>query len=165
MTLHQYFRSHMLFLAEEEARRIFCKMVRGVAHLHEDGIAHRDIKPDNVLVHFDEDGEMVVKIIDFGFATLNSVADLHCGTPNFMAPELLERTGKYSTLPVDVWALGVTLFYLCEGRYPFKGYDEKDLFRSIRHGIYEFKKLESPKIRALIGEMLNPDPKTRITLK
>lgn len=64
------------------------------------------------MISFDEDGKMMVKIIDFGFATMANKADLHCGTPNFMAPELLDKTAKYCPLSVDIWALGVTLFYL-----------------------------------------------------
>lgn len=155
----------MLFIEEKEIQRIFGKILRGVAHLHEEGIAHRDIKPDNILICEDEDGEMLLKIIDFGFATSNNLADLHCGTPNFMAPELLEKVVKYSTTCVDIWALGVTLFYLCEGRYPFKGYDEKDLFRSIRLGKYEFKKIQNESIMEIISEMLDPNPKTRATAK
>ena len=56
----------------------------------------------------------MVKIIDFGFATTANKADLHCGTPNFMAPQLLDKNlNKYCPLAVDIWALGITLFYLC----------------------------------------------------
>ncbi len=133
----------MLFMEEKEIQKIFGKVLRGIVHLHQYGIAHRDIKPDNILICLDQDNETIVKIIDFGFATNNTLAELHCGTPNFMAPELLEKSAKYNCSAVDMWALGVTLFYLCEGRYPFKGYDEKDLYRSIRNGKYEFKKIEN----------------------
>ena len=69
VTLQQYFRNRMLFLEEKERDLIFGKIVRAVYHLHEHGVAHRDIKPDNILICFDDDGEMMVKIIDFGFAT------------------------------------------------------------------------------------------------
>ena len=123
---------------------IFIRIAKAVAHLHQCGIAHRDIKPENILISFDEDGEIIVKLIDFGFATTTTTSDMHCGTPNFMAPELLESLRKYNPFAVDVWALGITLFYLCEGRYPFKGYDERDLFRSIRKGAFEVKKTMSP---------------------
>lgn len=57
-----------------------------------------------------------------------------------------------------MWALGVTLFYLCEGRYPFKGYDEKDLYRAIRACKYETKKITSQPITRIIEQTLVADP-------
>lgn len=131
ITLHQYFRNKMLQMDIQEIRKIFARVVRGVQFLVENGIAHRDVKPDNVLISWGEEdcrdmvdqAGVVVKIIDFGFAIKGSVSDFHCGTPNFMAPQLLQKGSKYGTFAVDVWALGVMLFYLCEGRYPFRGYD------------------------------------------
>jgi calcium/calmodulin-dependent protein kinase I len=92
--------------------KIYEKLVKGINHLHQNGIAHRDIKPDNILISVQETGDFELKIIDFGFATTANKADLHCGTPNFMAPELLDKNTKYCPFGVDVWALGVTLFYL-----------------------------------------------------
>lgn len=68
---------------------------------------------------------------------------------------------KYNPMGVDIWAMGVMFFYLCQGRYPFKGYDEKDLFRSIKHGKFEFKKLSESSIIVLIEEMLRVDPYVR----
>lgn len=53
-------------------------------------------------------------------------------------------------MKVDTWALGVLLFYLCEGRYPFKGFDEKDLFRNIRSGSYSIKKTMNEEIISVI---------------
>ena len=85
-TLHQFFKNNRLRLEEKTIKSIFARVLRGVIHLHEKGIAHRDLKPDNILLGFDEDGEMIVKIIDLGFATTNKIGDLQCGTPNFMAP-------------------------------------------------------------------------------
>lgn len=63
-----------------------------------------------------------------------------------MAPELVEKVQGYNTFAVDIWALGVILFYLCEGRYPFRGYDEKDLFRSIKKCEYEIDRIDSESI-------------------
>jgi serine/threonine protein kinase len=110
------------------------------------------------LISFKENDDVIVKIIDFGFATAVEKAELHCGTPNFMAPELLEKSVRYCPLKVDIWALGVTLFYLCEGRYPFKGYDEKELFKCIRMGNYELKKCGGGLVREIIGKMLKVKP-------
>lgn len=79
-----------------------------------------------------------------------------------MAPELLDRTKKYSPIGADVWALGVTLFYLCEGRYPFKGYDERDLFRNIKKGVYEIKRTTSPILISIIEKTLVVNPEQRM---
>ena len=141
------------------------QIVRGLNHIHQEGIAHRDIKPDNILIST-EDNSLKVKIIDFGFSTAFSKGDLECGTPNFMAPELLEK-GKnvYCTKKVDVWALGVLLFYLCEGRYPFKGYDEKDLFKNIKLTEYTLKKTTDEQLIKILEATLQKDPSLRSSIK
>lgn len=67
------------------------KVLNGLHYLHSCGVAHRDIKPDNILLSF-KDGSLNVKLIDFGFATTLVKAELTCGTPNFMAPELFGKS-------------------------------------------------------------------------
>ena len=89
-----------------------------------------------------------VKIIDFGFSlftTNNKKLNLHCGTPSYMAPELVAKK-DYLGQPVDVWALGVLLYKMLTGYYPFngkltfylililKGKTDKELFHAIRRG-------------------------------
>jgi len=67
-----------------------------------------------------------VKIIDFGFA-INSKDRLknYCGTPSYMAPELLLKRGDYSGPATDIWSTGVVLYTLLTGSFPFRGKDEK----------------------------------------
>jgi serine/threonine protein kinase len=79
------------------------------------GLAHRDIKTDNILISF-KDSIPVVKLIDFGFATNASTSNIHCGTPNFMAPELF-RKQPYSPVKADIWAFGVMFYYLIESKF------------------------------------------------
>lgn len=76
--------------------------------MHDMGVAHRDLKTENVIMG--KNG--VVKLIDFGFATCAPRTETHCGTPNYMAPELFEKKSIYSPIKVDIWALGVLLYYL-----------------------------------------------------
>jgi serine/threonine protein kinase len=114
------------------------KVVEAIRHIHSKGISHRDIKTENVMIG--ENG--IVKLIDFGFATTSIKGETHCGTPNYMAPELFYKKSIYNPFQVDIWALGILLYYLYEGCYPFRGYDEKDLSRSISLGLFAFKKCD-----------------------
>ena len=89
--------------------------------MHARGIAHRDLKLDNILLNVDK-----VKIIDFGFAAFCKEGEklkIFCGTPSYMAPELV-RKAEYDGRQVDMWALGVLLFVMLTGTFPFRGVSE-----------------------------------------
>lgn len=104
-------------LNEEQAFAIFSQIVKGVKFMHERGIAHRDLKLTNILI----DSEYSVKVIDFGFAC--EAADrqkMYCGTPSYMAPEIVEKRLYYSK-PTDIWSLGVILYKLLTAEYVFGG--------------------------------------------
>ena len=94
---------------EEEVAVIAKQLLMALSYCHEQGIMHRDIKPDNVLIT--PDGN--VKLIDFGLAdwTTKSARE-SVGTPYFIAPEMINHSYKESC---DVWSLGVLLFYLLTG--------------------------------------------------
>ena len=96
-----------------------------VAYMHSQNIAHRDIKLENILIDTSER----IKIIDFGFSVSfrnkNNKLKVRCGTPCYMAPEFLVTNIKklsYDPCAVDVWALGVLLFRILVGTYPFTGF-------------------------------------------
>jgi len=75
----------------------------------------------------------MIKIIDFGFAafcTDNQNLKIFCGTPSYMAPELV-RKSEYDGRQVDMWALGVLLYALLSGTFPFRGQNEKELYGKI----------------------------------
>jgi MAP/microtubule affinity-regulating kinase len=108
---------------EITARRIFKQVAEGVAYLHQQNIVHRDIKLDNILV---EESTRMVKLIDFGFSVVVAGGQrlkVFCGTPSYMSPEIV-RKNEYDGKPVDVWALGVLLFVLLTGTFPFRGVSE-----------------------------------------
>ena len=119
-SLYQYLKSKpKKRISEQETKKIFRRIIMGVQYLHCKKIAHRDIKLDNIMVNENYD----VKIIDFGFSLFTQPGkklNLHCGTPSYMAPELVAKK-DYLGQPVDVWALGVLLYKMLTGYYPFNG--------------------------------------------
>lgn len=94
--------------------------------MHEKGIAHRDLKLENILVYtatstVSSYEQRYVKIIDFGFSvdvTKPHDASIYCGTPSYMAPEIIKRDNP-NPLKTDVWALGILVFYFMCGAFPF----------------------------------------------
>ncbi|KOB78749.1 Cell cycle checkpoint kinase 2 [Operophtera brumata] len=102
-------------LSEPLTRFIFRQMVLAVKYLHSQGITHRDLKPENVLLESMEE-ETLVKLTDFGlskFVGEDSFMKTICGTPLYLAPEVLRSNGVQCYGPeVDVWSLGVIFFVL-----------------------------------------------------
>jgi serine/threonine protein kinase len=74
-----------------------------------------------------EEGTRMVKLIDFGFSVLvnaqNQRLKVFCGTPSYMAPEITKKA-DYEGMPVDIWALGVLLYVMLTGNFPFRGTSE-----------------------------------------
>ncbi|KAI9739685.1 MAG: hypothetical protein M1834_006403 [Cirrosporium novae-zelandiae] len=107
-------------LTENETRRVFIQLFQGIKYLHERNIVHRDIKPENILLI---DKSLTVKLADFGLAKIigeESFTTTLCGTPSYVAPEILEKTSnRRYTRAVDVWSLGVVLYICLCGFPPF----------------------------------------------
>ncbi|GJN38056.1 hypothetical protein PR202_gb27064 [Eleusine coracana subsp. coracana] len=103
-------------LKEADARRYFQQLVSAVAFCHARGVFHRDIKPENLLV--DDAGDL--KVSDFGLSAVaeqmrhDGLFHTFCGTPAYVAPEVLSRRG-YDAGKADLWSCGVVLFVLCAG--------------------------------------------------
>lgn len=133
-------------------------------HLHSINVVHRDIKLDNVLI---EEGSRAVKLIDFGFSVIVSQQKLKvfCGTPSYMCPEIV-RKKDYDGKPVDMWALGVLLYVMLTGTFPFRGTSEQDLYAKIQRGYY---KQNDPALnkdaRRVIARLLEVDSHKRITAR
>ena len=116
-------------LPEREAAQIFKDIVEGIAYCHEKNVIHRDIKLENIMI--DENG--TIKIIDFGFSIVipkEKKLSIFCGTPSYMAPEIVKKRNYYGQM-ADTWALGVLLYAMLCGKFPFKGHSDKELFRKI----------------------------------
>jgi len=123
---------------EKEARDTCVILFKAIQYCHSKQVAHRDLKPENLLLQ-SADNDSNIKIADFGFAKKclrpNSLTT-QCGTPGYVAPEILEGT-PYDT-KADMWSLGVIVYILLGGYPPFIEQNQRDLFRKIRKGQYEF---------------------------
>lgn len=159
-------------LPEDSAKYYFAQLVEGVEYCHSLGVCHRDLKPENLLL--DDHGN--IKISDFGLSSLY-VGDadagsasrtelLHttCGTPNYVAPEVLADQG-YDGKKADVWSLGVILYVLLAGFLPFDESTIVALFDKIQKAEYSYPSWFSPEVREVLDRILIVDPKKRITLK
>ncbi|KAK2943125.1 putative serine/threonine protein kinase [Blattamonas nauphoetae] len=114
-------------LQEQKAKRIIEHTLRGLLVLHAEKMIHRDIKPDNILLDVPEGAPNVIdhaiyKLTDFGIsrvADAGGLAQTSCGTPPYMAPEIL-LSEDYDN-KCDIWSCGVMLFELMTGQLPFRG--------------------------------------------
>ncbi|KAJ1985405.1 hypothetical protein H4R34_000059 [Dimargaris verticillata] len=158
-------------------RNYFQQALLGMEYLHENGIIHRDIKPDNLLL----DCHGTLKIVDFGvsemftpkntspstIATAN-LADgvkANAGSPAFMAPELCRaHHGEVSGVKADIWALGVTLYCLALGQLPFTGRSVPDMYEAIVAAPLTVPDTLDADLRDLLGRILDKNPESRLTL-
>lgn len=150
-------------LDEQEARRIFKQVLLAVEYCHNLGVAHRDIKFDNILL----DSKNNVKLIDFGFATLDSYDQktrLFCGTPSYMAPEIVKRK-DYCAVNADIWALGIVLYAMLCGKMPFRGFNDKELYRKIEKGSFILPGNFHDSLKKLISSMLDINPRKRPSIR
>lgn len=152
---------------EKEARDVCKILFDSIGYCHERSIAHRDLKPENLLLLSDDDDSMV-KIADFGFAKKCPTANClrtQCGTPGYVAPEILEGLA-YDTKS-DMWSLGVIIYILLGGYPPFIEQNQRELFRKIRRGQYEFHEeywgSVSADAKDLISKLLTVDPAKRLS--
>lgn len=110
--------------SETEASYIMRKLVSAVSHMHDVGVVHRDLKPENLLFT-DENDNLEIKVIDFGFARLkppdNQPLKTPCFTLHYAAPELLTHNGYDESC--DLWSLGVILYTMLSGQVPFQSHD------------------------------------------
>nr|CAD1817350.1 unnamed protein product [Ananas comosus var. bracteatus] len=152
-------------MREDEARRYFQQLINAVDYCHSRGVFHRDLKPENLLL----DAYGNLKVSDFGLSALSQqVRDdglLHttCGTPNYVAPEVLEDRG-YDGATADLWSCGVILFVLLAGYLPFEDSNLMTLYKKISHAEFTSPSWISFGARKLLTRILDPNPVTRITV-
>ena len=159
-------------LDEVQAKSFMKQLVSGLSYIHSKGIIHRDIKLDNVFLSQDK---TVVSIGDFGLSNFWSpVSNLQtrCGSAEYAAPELFNKEESYD-LAIDVWSLGVLLYTMLCGQFPFQvkgGHNDlKELINVIRNGLTEkhIKYLShlSPECKLLLSQLLMVERSSRISLE
>ena len=151
----------------EHKSKIFKKLFRQIFdamnYLHCNYIAHRDIKLENILMT----KEYEIKIIDFGFGMFNPenrTQYFFCGTPNYMPPEIVEKKG-YIGQRADLWSLGVLIYKIYCADFPFKGRNEKDLYKSIKRCEFYIVNYVPDNVKKVIRALIEYDPFKRPTCK
>lgn len=146
-------------LTGDELMNVTEQLVSGVQYIHQQRIAHRDIKPQNVL--FDSHGR--VRIADFGISKLgdgDKLCTFTCSAA-YAAPEILGRK-PYSPFAADIWALGVTLYYISHGKLPWPTSSFVLMTEAIEQGLVDIDwRVIEPEYAMLIKEMLKVNPSAR----
>eukprot|EP00854_Cymbomonas_tetramitiformis_P013183 gene13183-15576_t len=152
---------------EEDAKVILGRLLDAISYMHLHNVTHRDLKLENLVLRHDEDLSSIV-IVDFGFAKAARAREKMeeiVGTPEYSAPELL-LADPY-TPAVDLWAIGVGLYMLLSGQFPFEDDDEDELERQIIAADLDLTTPEwdsiSPEGKDLVRGLLHRDPKQRLT--
>ncbi|CAJ1084029.1 serine/threonine-protein kinase DCLK3 [Xyrichtys novacula] len=154
--------------AEAEAGLMVSDVSDALHFIHSKSIVHRDLKPENLLVECVTADICRLKLGDFGLAmVVTEPVYTICGTPTYVAPEILCETGY--GVAVDVWALGVILYILLCGFPPFRSRDrdQEELFQLIKQGQLHFLSPYwdpiSEEAKGLVRALLQPDPTVRLT--
>ncbi|PSS19684.1 CBL-interacting serine/threonine-protein kinase [Actinidia chinensis var. chinensis] len=151
-------------LSEADSRRFFQQLIDGVDYCHSKGVYHRDLKPENLLL----DSEGNLKISDFGLSALPgegvSLLRTTCGTPNYVAPEVLSHKG-YDGAVADVWSCGVILYVLMAGYLPFDEIDLTTLYSKVGKAEFSCPSWFPVGAKYLIHQILDPNPETRIRIE
>ena len=167
-------------LSEKTAKFLFRQIILGIKHIHSQKIVHRDIKLENILIDLNNN----IKICDFGIGRiLSSKKQMlydKCGTPMYMAPEILlsSKNKGYEGFPVDIWSAGISLYIMLSGTLPFNLKNNNDCSSideennnniELQYSIIkkEPKKIEkiSNEARDLLKGLLNKNPNKRLTIE
>ena len=149
-------------LSGTEGARVLREVAWALSHAHSQGLVHRDVKPDNILI---ESGSGRALVADFGIAAATADVSTHgiAGTPEFMSPE--QASGATIDLRTDIYSLGATAFYAFSGRLPFEGHTATEILA--KHVTEQAPALASSgttvprRIMALVDQCLAKDPGRR----
>ncbi|XP_074302120.1 CBL-interacting serine/threonine-protein kinase 14-like [Silene latifolia] len=153
--------------SEDLSRRYFQQLISAIGYCHVRGVFHRDLKLENLLL--DENWDL--KITDFGLSAVknsnsnnNPVLRTLCGTPAYVAPEILGKKGYFGD-KADVWSCGIILFVLTAGYLPFNDNNLMRLYKMIYKGEFRCPRWMSGELKHLLKRLLDVNPHTRITIE
>jgi serine/threonine protein kinase len=151
--------------------RLIFQICKALRYAHNRGVIHRDVKNANILVHNSEEGEELVKVVDFGIVKLQEADSritqegVILGSPHFMSPEQIR--GDVFDHRADIYSVGVLLFCATVGRYPFRGKTPYEIMRAHLANPLPPLKIKDellqndPKFHAIIHQVLAKDPNDR----
>ena len=147
---------------ERTAAQILRETISALQYLHsfKPPIIHRDIKPENLLLN--EGGRIL--LADYGWSNFNMEGDVRktfCGTPEYIAPEMLLKKGHDTR--VDIWSIGILMFELLSGYSPFVAKSNQELYQNIRRLKIQWPKDMPPLAKNLISKILKLNPADRPT--
>ena len=152
-------------IEENICKDLFYQIVKGILYCQNENICHRDIKLENILIV----NNKIIKIIDFGFAIKcdrNEYQEFFCGTVYYMPPEIVNKQ-KYIPFYSDIWSLGVLLYAMIFGDFPFRANKQDKLFELITEGdlIFPDDIEVSDKVKNLLSKIIVIKPSKRISLE
>ena len=153
-------------LTELEVQCYMIQLINALKYIHSNLIIHRDLKLSNIFLT----DKMELKLGDFGLAAkLSNKRERRmtiCGTLNYMAPEIANRYNREYSFEVDIWSLGIAMFVLLIGRFPFEAENIDKLYQQIKYYPLQFSKDNkiSKAAKDLITQILVKDPENRPTL-
>jgi tribbles-like protein len=162
--LHSYVRSKKR-LRESQAVALFEQIVSAAAHCHENGVVLRDLKLRKFVFKDPERTQLKLEGLEDACVLDDDndlLEDKH-GCPAYVSPEILDTSHTYSGKAADSWSLGVMLYTMLAGRYPFHDTDASVLFTKIRRGMFTVPDNLSSRARCLIRSLLRRQPLERLT--
>jgi serine/threonine protein kinase len=157
-------------LGKDIARDLFGQLLKAVAFLHQNGVAHCDIKLENIMLHKVGDNNLCIKLGDFGLSRVGALGDdienitQQSGSSMWMAPEQHDNR-SFNGKSADMWSCGIALFIMLTGRPPFfKATPSDPYYQQIdKKSFFDSVDCVTPDAKDLISRLLSPRPKDRPT--
>ncbi|CAL8102439.1 unnamed protein product [Calicophoron daubneyi] len=159
--LHSYLKRNGR-MEDKAAKNLSTQIISALEHMHKHGVVHRDLKAENVMFS----SSTWVKVGDFGFSKFVNPTDAlttFCGSPPYAAPELFVAD-SYIGPAVDLWALGVLIFYMVTGGLPFRGDCVSRIKRAVLDGSYVIPDYVAPGCQDLINGLLTRPVEQRLNM-